>query len=79
MSQTRHDRHVGLYEIAEMFGVQRKTAVQWQVRKLLPKPCCSVSRNPSWTLTAIKRWGKDTGRLRASETPPEPGDPSTET
>jgi predicted DNA-binding transcriptional regulator AlpA len=52
-----HDIHVGVAEIAALTGVQRKTAVQWGQRKLLPKPCgCSISKNRAWRLVDIQEW-----------------------
>jgi hypothetical protein len=57
---------VGLAEIAHRAGVQRKTAVQWRHRRLLPAPRWpSVSGAPAWD------WNLDiipfltrTGRIR---------------
>ena len=53
---------VGLAEIAERLGVQRKTAVMWRQRALLPEPRWTVSGSPAWDWPDIERWAVATGR-----------------
>jgi len=56
---------VGLSDIAERLGVQRKTAVMWRTRGLLPEPRWTVSGAPCWEWRDIKKWAKASGRYRA--------------
>ena len=59
---------VGLAEIAERLGVQRRTAVTWHSRGLLPKPAAVVSTNiPVWSWPVIEDWARETGRLKGGE------------
>lgn len=57
------DDVVGITEIAERLGVQRKTAVMWRLRGRLPEPRWTVSGNPAWEWSTIEAWARATGRL----------------
>lgn len=54
---------VGIAEIAKRLGVERGTAKQWNLRKLLPPPRWTVSGAPAWEWRDIERWARKTGRL----------------
>lgn len=61
---------VGLAEIAERLGVERKTAVMWHYRSErgelpvpMPAPRWTVSGQPAWNWPTIERWARRTGRL----------------
>jgi predicted DNA-binding transcriptional regulator AlpA len=54
---------VGLAEIAQRLGVERQTAKQWNLRKLLPPPRWTVSGSPAWEWSDIEKWARKTGRL----------------
>jgi predicted site-specific integrase-resolvase len=54
---------VGLIEIAERLGVQRKTADMWRHRDLLPPARWQVGGRPAWNWDDIEAWAGETGRL----------------
>jgi hypothetical protein len=62
---------VGLAEIAERMRVQRKTAVMWNYRGLLPAPRWTVSGQPAWDWwDDIVPWAEASRRLPVGwETP----------
>lgn len=54
---------VGLAEIAERLGVQRRTVDRWRERGVLPDPTWTVGGRPAWDWPIIEAWGRATGRL----------------
>lgn len=55
---------VGMRQIAQMLGVDRRTPSKWRYRKVLPPPDHTpVNNGPAWLRTTILRWADDTGRL----------------
>ncbi len=55
---------VGTYEIAERFGVSRKTVDMWRERHdAFPAPAWQVGNRPAWKWSEVREWGIATGRL----------------
>lgn len=54
---------LGTGEIADMFGIQRRSVHQWQSRKVLPDPDLHISGTPIWRYSTINRWAADRGRV----------------
>ena len=54
---------VGLAEIAERLGVQRRTVDRWRERGVLPDPTWTVGGRPAWDWPVIEAWARRTGRL----------------
>ena len=54
---------VGLAEIAERLGVQRRTVDRWRGRGVLPDPTWIVGGRPAWDWPIIEAWARRTGRL----------------
>jgi len=54
---------VGLAEIAERLGVQRRTVDRWRERGVLPDPTWTVGGRPAWEWSTIEAWARATGRL----------------
>lgn len=54
---------VGLAEIAERLGVQRRTVDRWRGRGVLPDPTWTVGGRPAWDWPIIEAWARRTGRL----------------
>lgn len=53
-----HDAHVGIREIADLYGLERGTVAQWNLRGKLPPSCCTVSGQPAWPLAIIRQWAR---------------------
>lgn len=55
---------VGIKEIAERLGVQRKTVDQWLQRNVMPEAKWTVGGRPAWDWDDVGRWAVETGRMR---------------
>lgn len=66
MTARRHERPLGLVEIADLFGVGAETPQRWRYRRRVngfPEPDGFISRNvPYWWEDTVVRWGRATGR-----------------
>lgn len=49
-------------DVAELAGVKVATVHQWRYRKRLPPPDVTVSGQPAWYESTIRRWLEETGR-----------------
>lgn len=63
---------VGLMEIADRLGVDRKTPVRWRQRGVFPEPRWTVSGAPAWNWPDIEEWARKTGRIEGAEPEPVP-------
>lgn len=54
---------VGIREIAERLGVQRRTIDQWRIRGRMPAPDWMVGGRPAWAWETIRSWAATTGRI----------------
>lgn len=55
---------LGVKEVAEMLGVERRTVHQWTFRGAMPPADFEVNGLPSWDVSTILQWAGLTGRLR---------------
>jgi prophage regulatory protein len=58
------DEVVGLSEIAQMFGVTKRTAVRYRERSDFPEPLARLSAGHVWRRAEVERWGRDHLPLR---------------
>lgn len=63
------DEVVGLVEIAELFGVTKRTAVRYAQREDFPEPLARLSAGLVWRRADAERWGRDHLPLRAGRPP----------
>jgi hypothetical protein len=54
---------VGLLEIAARLSVERQTADEWRIRRVLPDPERTVGGSPAWRWDVIESWALQTGRI----------------
>lgn len=50
-------RLAGLAEVAELFGVTKKTAMKYATRGDFPEPVDRLAAGPVWSYSEVKRWG----------------------
>jgi predicted DNA-binding transcriptional regulator AlpA len=63
------DEIVGLTEIAEMFGVTKRTAVRYRNRSDFPDPLARLSAGLVWRRVDVETWAKQTLPLRRGRPP----------
>ena len=67
---------IGVPEIAEIFGVTRRTAWRYVQRPEFPKPAARVRRKSLWDRSAVEAWAQTA--LPIPRGRPKAHDPSSE-
>lgn len=62
---------VGLVEIAEMFGVTKRTAARWRSRPDFPEPLARLSAGLIWRRVDVEKWAARTLPLPRTGRPPK--------
>ena len=53
------DKLAGLAEVAEIFGVTKKTAMKYADHPAFPPPIDRLAAGPVWFRADVERWGRD--------------------
>jgi hypothetical protein len=48
----------GIAEVAELFGVTKKTAMKYATLRGFPKPLDRLAAGPVWQYADVKQWGR---------------------